>query len=306
MAANTVSAQDILFYIAHSNDKTISEFVSTGGSTTVVSARGIRRDPHIDYTYALARVAGKGIRSISAWDPSSEQITVGSAFSSIVNAGEVIEIAGWDARERRLMFNCANIAIRAAFPFWWRETVVEAAASTLALLANTNSYSLPTDVSALLEIGVQANANSPVRWLGKVSEAPGWFFVEGQEGAFTIRFAPRYSREGGFHQVYAGKNLCTKYAVREAELTDESSTTQLPLAYFVVASAAFKMLYLGEDPEEAEPQARASLDMQQYALLAQMAQTELQKLMIAKVPPNPYVAPQQQSQESPSKKGRGE
>lgn len=285
MAANTVTGQQILFKVSADVNEMLSDYITTVNSQTSLRVNGISQDPHNTLKYALARIAGGGIKQITAWNHANQTMTLAGTFGVTAVDGMLLDVAGHDGKKRALIFDSINEAIRAAYPFWYQETVVNAAASAITLAAGTNSYALPTDVSALIAIGIQPASTDPIQWF-KVGE-PGmdFFAVEGQEGAYTIRFFPRFTRNGSFADEYTTQKLCTWYATKEPELDDESDTTQLPMDYFSVAAEAYLRRSLrGSEPDKLQQDVLAQQN------LREVARNTLGRLGLGKEPPNPIVA----------------
>lgn len=301
MAETTVTGQEILFKCFGDAGEILSEMITTVSSQTSLIVTGLSKDPHLTLKYALARIGtSSGIRQITGWNHASQTVTLASGFSVTAAVGNVLDVCGEDGRKRGQLFDAVNEAIRAAWPFWYRETIVNAAASSITLAANTHSYSLPAACAALIAIGVQDTSNDAIDWIKVGDEAADFFAVEGQEGAFTIRFHPRFTRNGSFADEYSGENLCTWYAEREAALDNEADTTQLPLAYFTLAS----QIYMTRRLRESTPD-KVSVDALSAQQLAVMAQTELGKLGLGKAPPNPLVAKAYAALLAPPKKEKG-
>jgi hypothetical protein len=289
--ANTITGQEILFKMAADCGEVTSEFITAVTSQTVLICRGLGRDLHNTYKYALARVLGKGIRQITAWDEATQTLTLESSFSPDVETGEVIQVAWWNAAARNIAVHAINEAIRAAYPYWYREVIVNQGASTLTLATNDYEYDLPVAIDALLAIGIQPTANDNIQWIVARDGERENYRVEGQAGAYVLRLLPRYSREGAIADVYDGKKICLHYATREPELTAEDGTTQLPLDYFKLATSVYLRNKLNV------PEALSA----NVALSKEEAAEAIAKLGIGKRPPSLLVYNQQQDEAEETK-----
>ena len=259
-----------------------SEYISAVNST-VNTVRGISLGHSTTFLYGLARIQGKGIRQVTAYDDSLQTVTVASAFSAVAAAGDVLEIIFWDAEKRANAFAAINEAIRLSWPYWYRETTVLASASAITLATATDNYNLPTDCDGLIAVGIQMT-NENVRWIPPVNKLTGqeYYRSEGSPGAPLVRFYPRFNREGGLNQYYTGQKLCTWYATREPVMTAEtgaSGTTQLPTEYFsTVAAEIYRRRWVGSKMDAGDERA--------LPLLQTVAQQTLQKLGYGKRPVN--------------------
>lgn len=295
MAANTITGEQILFKIARDAREIRSTFIHTVTSQTVLICRGFGLGANDTLKYALAHVFDKGYRQITVWNAATETLTLASGFGSNVAAGEVIQVAWWDATMRALAVHAINEAIRASYPYWYQETIVDQSAATLTLAAGTYSYALPAAVDALLAIGIQPTSSDDIFWIPAQEQDPFGkpkenYRVEGQAGAFTLRVMPRYNREGAIADVWSGKKICLHYATREPEITAETGTTQLPLDYFKVATDVYLRNKLN-DPNGLEAN---------IALTKEAAREAIAKLGIGKRPPSLLV--QQPQTENPKEK----
>lgn len=280
MTANTVTGQEILFKMAMDCGEVTSQFITGVTSQTVLVCRGVGEGLHETYKYALARVLGKGIRQITAWDKATETLTLASGFDTNVSAGELIQVAWQDAVWRSLAVQAINEAIRQSWAVWSRETVVDRSSATLTLASGTHAYALPGAVGYLLRVGIQPQTSSPIEWFEPYQ---GGWNIEGQEGAYTLRFAPGFGGSvmpawssrvrlagvgGTFADVFSGQVLCLHYVARESEITAETGTTQLPLDYFTRASVLYlqsKLTMLQSEQELARVTALLAVLRQQAA-----------------------------------------
>jgi hypothetical protein len=281
MAASTVTGQEILFKMAEEMNEVKGDFVTAVTNSTQFTVAGLANATNT-YRYGLGRILGKGITVVTAQDANGN-FTVSPAFSSAPTVGETFSVCWWKGKEQARAIEAANDAILISYPYWYRETKVDQSTATITLSAATDSYALPTDVDALIAVGIQLSASRPIRWFGPYLNKTKVWSVEGQKGAYTIRFAPRFARIG-FHEMYATQKLCLWYATREPLLTALSSTggtTQLPLEYFKIAAEIYRRRELN-DANRRDLQV-ASVNLPQ---LQQMAQAELQRLMVGKRPPN--------------------
>lgn len=286
MAATTITGQQALFAVAEELGEVRSEYItSVTTADTVVVARGISLGQTTSFKYALAQVLNKGIRQVTAYDDTIQKITVASDFSSALAAGDVIQLCWWDGDKRNKAWAAINEAIRISWPFWYRETVVNASSSAITLSSSTESYALPTDCDGLIAVGIQTSSSEQISWIfPKDSDTDGRTFyrVEGSPGALTVRFYPRFNRDGAFNVVYNSQKLCTWYAAREPVMTAESSTggtTQLPAEYFAsVGAEIYRRRLIGTRPDGG--------DERVFPSLQQVAQAELQRLGYGKRPIN--------------------
>lgn len=281
MAANTITGYQALFKIAEEIGKTRSAHITTATSTTQVTCAGLSGIATSNqYRYGLARILGKGISVVQTNDANGV-FTFSPAFTSAPVVGDTLELALWNANELGKAKEALNEAVRLSYPYWYQETIYDNSASTITLATATDSYTLPSNTSAVIAVGVQAT-NQPIKWItpyNQQTKQKAWT-VEGQAGAYVIRFHPHYARVG-FHQMYSGKKLCYWIAIRESEFAALTGTTQLPVDYFTVGAEVYRRRELN-DATRAEL-AAASVALPQ---LQQVAQTELQRLGIGKRPPN--------------------
>ena len=307
MAENAISGEDILFKIAEEVGELRGRQVTTANTTTSFTCASVTEAD--SFKYARARVLGKGKSAVSA-NTSGGVFTVSPAFSSAPAAGDVLELCWQQENKRGLALAAMNEAIRAAYPYWYRETVVDQSAATLTLASNTDRYALPTAIDALIAVGIQTSANVPIKWQTAVDKKTKEriYTVEGQAGAYYIRFHPTFLRGLGYHEVNTGKKLCLWYATREPELTAlTSATCQLPLDYFIVAAEIYRRRELNPGRTSPSQLQAASIALPQ---IQQVAQMELQRLGIGKRPPNKLldeageeaVLEQPQVEEAPKRK----
>lgn len=283
MAATTITGQEALFAIAEELGEKRSEYIGNVVSA-VNTMRGISLGHSTSFVYGLARVIGKGIRQITAYDDALQKVTVATAFSPVAVAGDYMEVILWDAEKRANCFAAINEAIRLSWPYWYQETTVLAAASTITLAAATENYNLPTTCDGLIAVGIQPASTEPVRWIPPSNKLTGqvYYRVEGSPGALVIRFEPRFNRQGGINQYYDTQKLCTWYATREPVLTAETSTggtTQLPSEYFsTVGAEIYRRRWIGAKPDAGDERAQP--------LLQEVARQTLLKLGYGKRPIN--------------------
>lgn len=226
MAATTTTCKDILFKVARDAGETVSEFVTSASSTTVFVARGILRDPHTSYKTALTNITGKGIRTVTAWDPQAEQLTVNSAFDTAVAANDLVELMGWDATRRGQMFAAINEAIRQSWGKFGREVM---GSTSITLEGETASYALPTDVGELWRVGF-LNDDGTYDWR---AERDLWRLT-GNAGAYSIHFLNNGATF--MPSAYEGETLYAWYLSAEPEIDAETDTTYLPMDWFNLAS----------------------------------------------------------------------
>lgn len=285
MAATTCTGQDILLAIAENVGELKGAFVTTANNTTNFTCSSITVAAST-YLYATCRVLGKGNSVISA-QTAAGVITVSTAFSSAPAAGDVFQWAWYTGNKVSDAIVAMNESIRYSWPFWYRETIVDRSSATITLAADTNSYSLPTACDGLLAIGIQPANNDPIEWLEWGDESQPYWRVEGEPGAYTLRFTTRFTREGGIHEVYAGQSLCLHYATREPVLTDlTTSSCRLPLDYFWVAAQLYQIRNLANASRTELSTANVAIPQAQ-----QMAALRLQSLGIGKQPPNRVMNP---------------
>lgn len=210
----------------------------------------------------------------------------GTLFLTELVPGDNISVPGTATEVREVATITSNTALTVTSAFANSATGQTATfTSGITTAAGTYRYALPTSCDALLAIGVQSGTE-PVEWFDWGDEtAPAWQ-VEGQRGAYFLRFNPRFSREGALPDRYA-TTLILHYATREPELTDlTTSTCQLPKDYFSVASTAYAMRNL-------QTASRVDLVTANVAvpLLQEQAKIAVQSLGIGKRPPNRVLNP---------------
>lgn len=298
MAENAIKGEEILFKIAEEVGELRGRQVTTANTTTSFTCASVTEADA--FKYARARILGKGISSVST-NSSGGVFTVSPAFDSAPQVGDVLQLCWQQENKRALALAAMNEAIRAAYPYWYRETIHDQATATNTLAANTDRYALPATADALIAVGIQSSASMPIRWYTAVDKKTREriFTVEGQAGAYYIRFHPTFLRGLGLHEVYAGKKLCLWFATREAELSNlAGATCQLPLDYFIVAAEIYRRRELNPGRTSQSQLPAASVALPQ---IQQVAQMELQRLGIGKRPPNKLLdeAAEEGAQETP-------
>ena len=279
MAATTISGDEILFYLAEEAGETKGGFLTSVTSTTSIAVTTLSTTSDT-YKYALARVLGYSINTVTAQTAAAFTVTPGFTGLTSGDVGKVMTLCWWNGRKKDQAISAMNTAILLSYPYWYQETIVNAAAATLTLSASTDSYALPSGVDALIAVGVQLSASRPIRWQPPYSKEGKCWSVEGQRGAYTIRFHPRFNRYG-YHEMYDTQKLCLWYATREPLLTATTGTTQLPLSYFSVAAEIYRRRQLNDANRRDLQTASVNLPQMQ-----QIAQAELQRLGVGKRPPN--------------------
>jgi hypothetical protein len=280
MAVNTVSGQAILFKIARDVGELKSAFITGVTNPTTFACAGLTEDTNDFYKNALGRLQGGSTYArVTGYTGSTKTFVTSSSPDLSPSTSNLFQLAWWNADKRGAAWEAINEAIRASYPFWYREVVTEAASSGITLAAGDDDYDLPAACDALLAIGVGAN---PIYWIPAVEEdGRENYRIEGQAGAFVLRLMPRYSRNGSIADEWNGQNIALHYATREPELTAETSLTQLPLDYFWVASENYLE---GQLPKTSRVDlALANVNIPQVQQAAQLA---IQKLNIGKKPPS--------------------
>lgn len=284
MAENTVTMQDILRQMAYSAGETRGAYVASYSAPSI-RCPGMATDARVNFQYALATILGKGTRSIATYLESSETVTMDTEFSPVPAGGDLITFLWFDPDKRALAEQAVNEAIALVYPYWYRETVVNAAAAAITLASGTDYYTLPAAVDGLIAVGIQTSSSLPIEWYAPkdLKTDKTLWVVEGQAGNYTVRFTRNFMRGQGIHEINTGQKLCLWYATRESALTaltGASGSTQLPLDYFTVASQIYARYLLARNPEE---MAKAAATLPQ---LDALAPAQLQKLGIGKRPPN--------------------
>jgi hypothetical protein len=123
MAEDTITGREALFAIGEEVGSVRSEYLSSAASTTSLVVLGISLGQTTTFKYALARVLGKGIRQVTAYNDASQTLTIDSALSTAGVAGEIVDVLGWNGTERGRALWAANEAIRMSWPFFYRERV---------------------------------------------------------------------------------------------------------------------------------------------------------------------------------------
>ena len=243
MAVNTVTALDILRRVADETGETRSAFVDNVATTTLRCA-GLSLGDKANFKHALATIEGKGTRTVSAYYEADETIVVDTAFSSAA-AGDVVTLCWWDANKLGVAKRAILQSIRASYPYWYREVILDLNNNTMAdgtttftmlsFASGDNEYTLPSDVAFLARIGAQAAATSEPRWMRPLQN---WRVV-GQEGNLKLRFNPV---PVDIASQYAGETIALHYEAREPVFSTftASDTTQLPLDYFSVAAEIYR------------------------------------------------------------------
>src|SRR5512142_16813 len=273
MTANTVTGQQLLVEVAQHTGEFTASYVSTVTTQTNINALGIRPAKGATLKNALAYVPGKGINTVLTYDEADEKLTFTSGFTGTLAVGDPLLVCWWDGLKRLRAWEAINHSIAEAYPRWWREIVTDINTSTITLVQNTYTYALPTDLVELYKVGVQQNAITPIQWF----DPERLWRQEGEEGAFVVRFHPNYNGGGGYirqdqshvhvydnaggtlSDAFATYKLCLWYKGREAEMTSETGTTELPLSYF--ANAALNYL------EMTLPTVRDPAELQRLTLL---------------------------------------
>ncbi len=276
MAANTVTGQAILFKVARDVGALKAAWITSKTDVDTFACAGLTEDSDDFYNRALIRrQGGSTYATVNDYTGSTKTFDVSADLS--ISVGDLVEFCWWNPDERSAAFAAINEAIRAAFPFWYREVVTEAA-SGITLAAGDDDYDLPAACDALMAVGVGAD---PILWIPAVEpDGRENYRVEGQPGAFVLRLARRYSRVGSIADEYDTQNLALHYATKEPELTSETGQTQLPLDYFTIASS----IYVRQGLNDAS---RLDLVVQNVNLpqIQLAAEQALQKLGIIKRPP---------------------
>mgnify|MGYP000179710898 CR=1 FL=1 len=258
MAATTITGQQILMKIADDTLMYQSAFVREVTSQTVLVLGGVSIGDRETFKYALATVNGGGIRKITAYDESTETITLEGGFGVTVAAGDVIKIAWWDAKKRDAAMNAIRETIRQTWGVFGREVL---GATSISLVSSTAEYNLPTDVGELWRVGILLSN-------GKYDLKPedDIWRMGGEYGAFVIRFldntrfyAPR---------DWAGETLYAWYMTKEPEIALETDSTRLPLDAFTRASYLF-LNNIGAPKPKADEDANALL-MEHQSRLVQL------------------------------------
>lgn len=136
--ATTITGQQALFQIAEDVGELHAAFIKTVNSQTSLKCIGIQQFTEQTFSYALARVFGKGIRQITAYSPADETVTLASSFDSNVSAGELIEVVFYDPIRYATAISSINSAIRDSFPYFYREIKTRSALTgTVAIAGST-------------------------------------------------------------------------------------------------------------------------------------------------------------------------
>jgi hypothetical protein len=250
MSVTTYTAQQVLQRVADElGDEAVKSAFVDNVNTTTIRAAGLSLGSGVNLQYALAVIEGKGVRSISTYYEADETIVVSGAFSPVAAVGDVISVYWWDAHKRAQAQRAINDAIRAVYPFWYRENVIDANNLTLAdgttaftaqtFAAGTYEYALPSDLIKLSRVGVQTDASLEPVWYPPLDN---WRQI-GAEGAYKIRFKTPFVNEN------VGNTICYHYEAREPVFSTftENDTTQLPLDYFSVAAEIYRRRNLSAD-----------------------------------------------------------
>lgn len=284
MAANETPIHWVLMWMARELGEYKTERVTAANNTTPATVTiGNSTETQNDiYTGGLAEVRGRGVRTVTKYNSQTKVLTLLTPFNSLPAVNDRITLAWWQADLYDLAFDAVKAAIFAAWPYWYREVVTTA--TGLMLTPGNYSYPLPTMCDALIAVGVQPSSSEAIEWIGPGDPAKQQriWHVDGEPGAFNVRFYPRLNRDGSFVDANAGATLALWYATKEPVPSVDKETTRLPLDYFTVASSLYRTREsLGQIGDQ---------DLSRYSLLLpqiqQMAQAALQRLQIAKVPPS--------------------
>lgn len=212
----------------------------------------------------------------------------GTKFLTEVMVGDNISVPGTTTEVREVASITSDTALVVTSAF--ADTASGQTAtltSDITLASTTHDYALPPSTDAVLAIGI-SNANEPVKWFKDTDESAKYWRVYGQKGAYRIQFDPAFHRSGSFAAVYTGSTLKLQVACREPELTSlTTSTCQLPLDYFIVASLAYNMRQLQTASREDLVTANVAVP-----LVQEQARLQLQSMGIGKRPPNKVLNPE--------------
>ncbi len=254
----TYTSQEVLLRLADEVGETHTSYLDSAVGNTYRAA-GVSMGAEVNFQYAYAYVEGKGVRTITSYLEADEQFVTSSAFSPAAIAGELVTVAWWDPHKRAMAQRAINQAIRASYPWFFREYIIDLNNNdavydgplySMVLYADgthvlqdldgsTFEYALPTDCAFLSRIGVQSDASCAVQWFAPMNI---WRVVGG-EGAFKVRFNDKVD----FVRANAGLPLCLHYEAREPVFSAFTGveTTQLPLDYFSVAAEIYQRRMLG-------------------------------------------------------------
>lgn len=228
MAATTISVKDAMMFLAREVGEYRASYINAVNNSSTFVVRGLRVDPHDSLKQALVNIVGQGYSSVASYLHASHILTTLNAYPGAV-AGNLLEVAWWDAEKRGLAFGAIQEAIRESYPLWFIEKIVPAASSTITLASGTTSYSLPSDVEELVAIGIQEAATDDIDWKPPRDQ----YSVEGEPGARVLRF--HTSSLYDFLGRYDTDRAALWYLARESVPSDESGTTTLPLEWFRTA-----------------------------------------------------------------------
>ncbi len=214
-------------------------------------------------------------------------------FLSELSVGDMVTVSGSPSETREIATITSNTAatVTSAFVATGSGRTITLA-SNITLATGTYRYALPTACDALLAIGIQPTG-MPVEWLEWGDESAPYWRVEGQRGAYFLRFNPHFNFEGTIADAYNTSTLVLWYATREPQLTTlTTASCQLPLDYFAVASTAYAIRNL-------QNASRIDLITANVAVpqLQEQARVALQSLGVGKRPPNRILNPDVQMPE---------
>lgn len=262
------------------------QFVTTVTNSTTLICTGETETVDNTYKYGLAEIEGKGIVVCSGYTASSDTFTFSTGFSPIPVAGDVLKLAFWLPQKRGLALSAVKQAIRDyAYPYWYLEVkqdfnnLKDSSGNTVAaitLATGTNEYTLATEVLELLAVGIDSSkaGTTEPNWFGPLR---GNWYVRGEPGALKLVFPDGYQGAGGsFADAYNGYQLCLHYVAAEPAITDETSTTSLPLLFFAVAADIYREMELNQASRT--DLITANVNVPRRDLRAQMARSYLRGL----------------------------
>lgn|SRR5512142_1604377 len=254
MAANTITGYQALFKVAEETGELRAGYVTASADTTHATVGSLATNNSDNaFNTGLMRLQGSTATPsvISTYTGSTGAFVLATALTGLA-VGVRVEWAWWDGNKYGKAWEAINQAILAAWPYWYQETITTQATSTVTLAAGTDLYDLSAvspAVDGIIRVGVQSASGKPITWydqeenLGdygtRKPRRPVWK-MEGQAGAYSIRFLPSFSREGTFADAFTGQKLCLWYATREPVMASEAGTTQLVKEYFVVAAEIYR------------------------------------------------------------------
>lgn len=119
--ANTTTLREALCWVAEATGETRNAFISAVDSQTILEVRGLSLGQSVTFKYAIAKVSGKGVRQITAYNETTQKITLESAFDSNVAAGEFVSVCWWDADKTATAVSAINAAVLQSYPLYYRE-----------------------------------------------------------------------------------------------------------------------------------------------------------------------------------------